>query len=96
MLRKEDVLHVAELARLSLSKQEVERYTEQLNQILSAFRSIQDIPTDDVPPTTHVAPLELRLHDDEVADCLTPEQWQKTGATTQEGLVRVPKVLDDD
>lgn len=96
MLRKEDVLHVAELARLSLTDEEVNRYTEQLNQILSSFHDLQPIPTEDVPPTTHVAPLDLALHDDATGGCLSPEEIRKAAPRMMEDLVIVPKVLDGD
>ena len=56
-ITREEVLHVAKLARLELSDDEVERLTEQLGAILEAVSKVSELDLSDVPPTSH--PLEL-------------------------------------
>ena len=56
-ITREEVLHVAKLARLELTDDEVERLTEQLGAILEAVSKVSELDLSDVPPTSH--PLEL-------------------------------------
>jgi aspartyl-tRNA(Asn)/glutamyl-tRNA(Gln) amidotransferase subunit C len=56
-ITREEVLHVAKLARLELTDEEVERLTEQLGAILEAVSKVSELDLSDVPPTSH--PLEL-------------------------------------
>ena len=56
-ITREEVLHVAKLARLELTEDEVERLTEQLGAILEAVSKVSELDLSDVPPTSH--PLEL-------------------------------------
>ena len=56
-ITREEVLHVAKLARLDLTDEEVERLTEQLGAILEAVSKVSELDLSDVPPTSH--PLEL-------------------------------------
>lgn len=56
-ISRDDVLHVARLARLDLSDAEVERFQEQLSAILDAVSKVQELDLADVPPTSH--PLDL-------------------------------------
>jgi aspartyl-tRNA(Asn)/glutamyl-tRNA(Gln) amidotransferase subunit C len=52
-ISREDVLHVAALARLELGEDEIERLTEQLNDILAAVGKVSELDLSDVPPTSH-------------------------------------------
>jgi aspartyl-tRNA(Asn)/glutamyl-tRNA(Gln) amidotransferase subunit C len=56
-ITRQEVLHVAKLARLELTDEEVERLTEQLGAILEAVSKVSELDLSDVPPTSH--PLEL-------------------------------------
>jgi aspartyl-tRNA(Asn)/glutamyl-tRNA(Gln) amidotransferase subunit C len=56
-ITRDEVLHVAKLARLELTEEEVERLTEQLGAILEAVSKVSELDLSDVPPTSH--PLEL-------------------------------------
>lgn len=56
-ITKKDVEHVARLARLSLSEEEKERYTAQLESILGYIEKLKTLNTDNVPPTSHVLPM---------------------------------------
>ena len=56
-ISRDDVLHVARLARLALTDEEIERFGEQLNAILDAVGKVSELDLADVPPTSH--PLDL-------------------------------------
>jgi len=63
-LSREEVKHLALLVRLGLSEDEVERFREQLSQILESFEMLQQVDTTDVPPTAHTIALENVLRND--------------------------------
>jgi aspartyl-tRNA(Asn)/glutamyl-tRNA(Gln) amidotransferase subunit C len=65
VIDRDQVLHVARLARLKLTDEEVERLTGELQDILQHVEAIQALDLDDVEPTSHVAPLENVLRPDE-------------------------------
>lgn len=67
-LDKDLVRHVVEVARLQLSDEELERYSEQLETILQAFKEIDEVDTEDVEPSFHPIPLENVLRDDVAED----------------------------
>ncbi len=85
MIDRDQVLHVARLARLRLTDEEVERMTGELGHILEHIEAIQALELDDVKPTTHVAPLENVLRADEPR-----ESWER--ARVLEGA---PDASDD-
>ena len=65
-LSREEVLHVAELARLSLGPEEVELFTRQLNDILAYVEKLQELDTSGVAPLAHVIPVFNAFREDEV------------------------------
>src|SRR5437868_9830452 len=73
-ISKEDVLHVARLARLDLSEEEVERLGGQLNAILEAVSKVSELDLADVPPTSHPLDLVNVFGDDEPRPCLTIDE----------------------
>ena len=64
-LSREEVEHIADLARLALSDEEVARYQEQLSAILEHFEHLQELGTEDIPPTATVLPLRSVMRADE-------------------------------
>jgi aspartyl-tRNA(Asn)/glutamyl-tRNA(Gln) amidotransferase subunit C len=65
MIDREQVLHVARLARLDLSEAEVERFTRELSAVLDHIETIGALDLEDVPPTSHVVDVTNRLRADE-------------------------------
>ncbi len=93
-LSRDEVLHIARLARLGLSEAEVDKFSEQLSNILENFAILQQVDTTDVPPTTQSLPLQNVLRDDEVADSL-PQSEVLANAPRKEGdYFRVRAVLE--
>jgi len=89
-----DVEHVAKLARLELSEHEKDRFTEQLNAILTYADKLNELDTDLVQPTTHVLRLVNVMRDDLVRPSLTIEQVMNNAPEEEDGQFRVPAVLE--
>jgi aspartyl-tRNA(Asn)/glutamyl-tRNA(Gln) amidotransferase subunit C len=73
MLDRAQVLHVARLARLELSDEEVERMAAELSKVLDHIEKIRELELEDVPPTSHVVEVTGALREDEPEPCLPQE-----------------------
>jgi len=93
-LSREEVLHIARLARLGLTETEVDRFREQLSNILENFEVLQQVDTTDVPPTTQSIPLQNVTKDDKVADSLSQEQTLANAPRKEGEYFRVKAVLE--
>lgn len=93
-LNREEVLHIAKLARVGVTDDDVERLREQLSDILENFEILQQVDTTDVPPTTQSIPLKNVTKDDEVADSLLPGQILANAPRQEGGYFRVKAVLE--
>ena len=93
-LSLEEVRHIAELARLSLTDEELETYREQLSSILDHVASLQELDTSGIPPTSSVLPPQTVLRQDEPRPGLTLDQVLKNAPDAESGQFRVPPVLD--
>ncbi|WP_426451480.1 Asp-tRNA(Asn)/Glu-tRNA(Gln) amidotransferase subunit GatC [Paenibacillus sp. S-38] len=89
-----DVEHVAGLARLALSEEEKERFTEQLNAILKYAEQLNELDTDGVEPTSHAMPLVNVLREDERRDSLPIEKVLLNAPDEEDGQIKVPAVLE--
>ena len=88
-----DVLHVAKLARLKLSDEELERFTTQLCDVLDYASEIDSLDTGGVEPTSHPYPLVNVLRKDEAAPTLSAEEALSQAPAAEEGQFRVPPIL---
>jgi aspartyl-tRNA(Asn)/glutamyl-tRNA(Gln) amidotransferase subunit C len=93
-LSREEVEHIADLARLELSEREVSTYQEQLSAILEHFQRLQELETEGIPPTATVLPLRSVMRDDEVQPSLERDAVLKNAPDTKDGCFRVPAVLE--
>jgi aspartyl-tRNA(Asn)/glutamyl-tRNA(Gln) amidotransferase subunit C len=89
-ISREQVLHVAKLARLALSEQEIERFEEQLSAILEAVGKVSELDLAEVPPTSH--PLEIAnvVEADEPRPSLERERALANAPETEAGAFKVP------
>ncbi|GGE26497.1 aspartyl/glutamyl-tRNA(Asn/Gln) amidotransferase subunit C [Marinithermofilum abyssi] len=94
-ISREQVEHVARLARLSLTEEEAERYTEQLNDILDFAEKLNELDTDDVEPTSHVLPMANVLREDERRPSLPREKALANAPDQKDGMFRVPAVFEE-
>ena len=67
----EQVAHLANLARIALTEEEIEHLTKELGQIMHAVEQVNQVATPDVPPTSHPIPLHYVFRDDVVGNTLT-------------------------
>ena len=93
-LSREEVLHIALLARLGLTEAEVDKFSEQLSHILESFEALQQVDTTDVPPTAQSIPLQNVTKDDKVADSLPPNQILANAPRKESEYFRVKAVLE--
>ncbi len=93
-LTREEVLHIAQLAHLGLSEDEVPKFQEQLSEILDHFEALRALDTEGVPPTSHPLPLESVMREDEVAPSLPVEDVLANAPNAEDGLFRVRAVLE--
>ena len=93
-LSREEVLHIALLARLGLTGAEVDRFKEQLSNILENFEILQQVDTTDIPPTAQSISLQNVLRDDEVAASLSPDEILANAPRKDGNFFRVRAVLE--
>lgn len=92
-ISKNEVEHVALLARLELNEEEVHQYTEQLNAILEYAGMIQKLDTDSVVPTAHAVELFNVLRADEVKPSMSQQEALSNAPEAKEGYFQVPRIV---
>jgi aspartyl-tRNA(Asn)/glutamyl-tRNA(Gln) amidotransferase subunit C len=93
-LTTEEVEYIAELARLKLSKEEINRFREQLSDILDYAARLQSLDTSGIAPTSSVLPERSVLRADEVQPSLSLKELLSNAPDTEKGQFRVPPVLE--
>lgn len=93
-VNRDEVLHIARLARLRLSEAEVETFGAQLSSILDYVEQLNELDTADVEPTTHAVPLVMHLRPDAVESRLSREEVLANAPDASDGHFRVPKVVE--
>jgi aspartyl-tRNA(Asn)/glutamyl-tRNA(Gln) amidotransferase subunit C len=89
-ITRDEVLHVARLARLELSEDEVARFGEQLSAILDAVSKVSELDLDGVPPTAHPLEIANAWADDEPRPCLPLEDVFANAPDREGDLFRTP------
>jgi len=93
-LSREEVLHIARLARLGLTEAEVDKMREQLSNILENFEILQRVVTDDVPPTAQSIDLQNVMRSDEVDPSRPPAEILSNAPRREGDCFRVRAVLE--
>ena len=91
-----DIAKVARLARIGLSPEELEEFGSQLGDILEHAALVQELPTDDVPPTAHPLPLVNAFREDEPGDSLDRDEVLAQAPDTEGPYFRVPPYLEQE
>ncbi len=94
-IRKEQVEHVAKLARLEVSEDEKAMFARQLSAILTYMDQLKEVDTEGVEPTATVLPTENVFREDAVKPSLTQERALANAPDQADGFFRVPKILED-
>lgn len=95
-LSREDVAHVAMLARIQLEDAELDRLASQLDQIVDWVGQVSEVASADVPPMSHPMPLANVTRPDEVRASLSVEQALANAPQAQDDRFAVPRILDEE
>ena len=95
-ISRDEVAHLADLARIDLSDAELDHLAPQLSVILESVASINDVASDDIPPTSHALPLTNVFRDDVVRPGLTAEEALSGAPEVEQQRFKVPRILGDE
>ena len=95
-ISREEVRHLADLARIDLSDAELDHLAPQLAVILDSIASIREVAAQDVPPTSHALPLVNVFRDDVVQPGLTAEQALSGAPEVDQQRFSVPRILGEE
>jgi aspartyl-tRNA(Asn)/glutamyl-tRNA(Gln) amidotransferase subunit C len=94
-LSREEVLHIAQLARVGLSEEDVAKFQVQLSDVLDHFETLKALDTEGVEPTSYPLPLESVMRADEVRPSLPREEVLANAPKAEDGSFRVRAVLEE-
>ena len=94
-ISRDEVAHVAKLARLRLTDEQIDTFTPQLAAVLEHAADVEALDLADVPPTAHPLPLVNVFRPDEVGPTLAPDEVLAAAPSVEEGRFRVPPILGE-
>lgn len=95
-ITRDEIAHLARLARLALSDDELDRFGQQLDVIIGAVSRIGDLDTADVPPTSHALPMTNVTRDDVPRPGLAVDDVLAGAPAADDGRFRVPRILGEE
>lgn len=95
-ITRQDVAHLARLARLAVTEEELDTFAGQLDVILGAVARVGEVAAADIPPTSHVVPLTNVMRPDELRPCLPRDAVLAAAPAAEDGRFRVPRILDEE
>ena len=95
-ISREEVAHLARLARLAVTDEELDLFAGQLDVILGAVARVGEVAADDIPPTSHVVPVTNVLRPDEPRPSVDRDTVLATAPAAEDGRFRVPRILDEE
>lgn len=93
-ITKEEVLHVAKLARLKLTEDETERLMTDMGSIISFADKLNELDTDGVVPTAHAIPMQNAFRADEIKESFDRDEILKNAPSTDGDGFLIPKVVE--
>lgn len=93
-ITKDQVKHVAHLARLAITEDEAEKLTKELSAIIGFAEQLNELDTENVEPTTHVLDMKNVMRKDEPKSTITQEEALKNAPDTKDGHYRVPAIME--
>ncbi len=96
LISRDQVAHLADLARIDLSEAELDRLAPQLEVILESVASVRDAASGDVEPTSHPLPLANVFRDDVVVPGLTAEEALAGAPESEQQRFLVPRILGEE
>ena len=95
-ITREDVAHLANLARIDLDDAELDRFARELPVILDSVAKVQEIAGEDVPAMSHPLPMSNVFRVDEVRPSLTPEEALAAAPQVEKQRFAVPRILGEE
>ena len=95
-ISRDDVAHLARLARLAVTDEELDVFAEQLDVILGAVARVGEVAAADIPPTSHAVPMTNVYRPDEVRPSLAREAVLAGAPAVEEDKFRVPRILTEE
>lgn len=94
-ISRDEVAHLARLARLAVTEGELDTFAVQLDVILQSVARVGEVAAEDIPPTSHSVPLTNVYRDDEVRDGLSQREALAGAPAAVDGRFRVPRILGE-
>ncbi len=95
-ITRDEVIHVARLARLELSDDEIDEFTRQLGDILEHAADVEALDVGDIPPTAHPLPLRNVTRPDVLVDTIDRDELLAQAPAAEDGRFKVPPVLGEE
>ncbi|SDC62470.1 Asp-tRNA(Asn)/Glu-tRNA(Gln) amidotransferase subunit GatC [Actinokineospora iranica] len=95
-ISRDEVAHLARLARLSVTEAELDLFADQLDHIVQAVAQVGQVADQDIPPTSHAVPLTNVFRRDLVRPGLTQQQALAAAPAAEDGRFRVPRILGEE
>jgi aspartyl-tRNA(Asn)/glutamyl-tRNA(Gln) amidotransferase subunit C len=92
-ISNQQVKHVANLARLAITEEETEKFTKQLDAIITFAEQLNELDTENVEPTYHVLDMKNVLREDKSKQGLALEEVLKNAPEHQDGQIKVPSIM---
>lgn len=95
-ISRDEVAHLAKLARLAVTEDELDTFAGQLEQIVASVARVGEVAADDIPPMSHAVPLTNVFREDVPRQGLTQQQALSGAPAAEEGRFRVPRILGEE
>jgi aspartyl-tRNA(Asn)/glutamyl-tRNA(Gln) amidotransferase subunit C len=95
-ISREEVAHLARLARLAVTEDELDKFAGQLDVILQSVARVGEVAAQEIPPTSHAVPLTNVFRDDLPRPGLTQQQALAGAPSVEDGRFRVPRILGEE
>lgn len=91
-ISREEIIHIAKLANLNLTEEEIEKYTSDMEDILNFANTVNNVNTENVDETIGTDNYNV-FRKDEIGECFEREELLKNAPSQDEGMFRIPKVI---
>lgn len=95
-ISRDEVAHLADLAHIEMSEDELQSLAGELGQIVQSVASVSEVAGDDVPATSHPLPLRNVMREDVVGQTLSAEEALSDAPDAEDGQFKVPAILNED
>lgn len=94
-ITEDQTRHIAELARLKLTDEEVKQFTKQLDELIEYAEQLSELPTENIKPTSHVVELKNVMREDKARTWTSHEEALQNVPDKKDGQIKVPAILEE-